>query len=386
MRGNVMKRFLAMLLAAVMCLTALVGCGGGTEQSDSPTVMTVDGEEIPASELAAYTVYNLAYYENYFGMDASFFTDDSMFTSLKESCANQVVTLRAIEKMADDLGVTLSSDDKKELEETKKSNMEYVGAESGSFKRWIAYTIKGEEDPWETYLNSMGYTSELFDQDSEIMALESNLVDYYFEQGDITEEFNNTYLHAKSILISDTDEDGNVLEGDDFDAAKKQAVSVQRKLNDGEDFDTLYEQYNEDTAENDDGYYFTEGDMVADYYDAVNDLEIGEHAKNTVYYEGYGWFIIERLDLDEDALEDTESYVSNQGDGDDSTIKTAIGDALVEEKLQDYIDGMEVEYTDEYDKITVYNVNTYLGFVRDPLVSTEGSGSVADGSAGGSAE
>ena len=59
---------------------------------------------------------------------------------------------------------------------------------------------------------------------------------------------------------------------------------------------------------------------------------------------------------------------------------------MVQEKLEDYIDNMEVEYTDEYDKITVYNVNTYLGFVRDPLVATEGSGSVADGSAGGSAE
>lgn len=380
-----MKRFLAMLLAGVMCLTALVGCSGN-EQIDSPTVMTVDGEEVPASELAAYLVYNLSYYENYFGMDASFFTDGDMFDSMKESCANQVTTLRAIEKMADELGVTLSSEDKKELEETKKSNMEYVGAQSSSFKRWIAYTVKGQDDPWATYLHSMGYTEELFDKDSEIMALESNIVDYYFEQGDITKEFNDTYLHAKSILISDTDEDGNLLEGDDFKEAKAKAVSVQKKLNNGEDFDTLFEQNNADTAQGDDGYYFTDGDMVEEYEETVKGLEAGEHAKHTTYHEGYGWFIIERLPLDEDALEDTNAYMNNQGEGDDSTIKTAIGDAMVEEKLQDYIDEMEVEYTDEYDKITVYNVNTYLGFVRDPLVATEGSGSVADGSAGGSAE
>ena len=126
--------------------------------------------------------------------------------------------------------------------------------------------------------------------------------------------------------------------------------------------------------------------MVEEYEDAVKDLEVGAHTENTVYYEGYGWFIIERLPLDEDALEDTNAYMNNQGEGDTSTIKTAIGDAMVQEKLEDYIDNMEVEYTDEYDKITVYNVNTYLGFVRDPLVATEGSGSVADGSAGGSAE
>ena len=381
-----MKRFLAMLLASVMCLTVLVGCGGNKQTGDSPTVMTVDGEEVPASELAAYLVYNISYYQNYFGMDASFFTDQEMFNSMKESAANQVLTLRGIEKMAADLGVTLSSDDKKELEETRKSNMEYVGAESSPFKRWIAYTVKGKDDPWATYLHNMGYTEELFEKDSETMALESNIVDYYFEQGDITKEFNDTYYHAKSILISDSDEDGNLLEGDDFEEAKKQAVSVQRKLNDGEDFDTLFEQNNSDTAQSDDGYYFTEGDMVEEYEEAVKNLEVGAHSEHTVYYEGYGWFIIERLPLDEDALEDTNAYMNNQGEGDTSTIKTAIGDAMVQEKLEDYIDNMEVEYTDEYDKITVYNVNTYLGFVRDPLVATEGSGSVADGSAGGSAE
>lgn len=381
-----MKRFLAMLLAAVMCLTVLVGCGGSQQGSDSPTVMTVDGEAVPASELAAYIVYNMSYYQNYFGMDPSFFTDEEMFNSIKDSCSNQITTLRAIEKMADELGVTLSSDDKKKLEETKKSNMEYVGAQTSSFKRWIAYTVKGEDDPWATYLHNMGYTEELFDKDSEIMALESNIVDYYFEQGDITKEFNDTYLHAKSILISDCDEDGNLLEGDDWKAARTQARSVMKKLNNGEDFDTLFEQYNADTAQSDDGYYFTEGDMVEEYEDAVKALEIDEHATKTVYHEGYGWFIIERLPLDEDALEDTSAYMNNQGEGDESTIKTAIGDAMVEEKLQDYIDNMEVEFTDEYDKITVYNVNTYLGFVRDPLVTTEGSGSVADGSAGGSAQ
>ena len=111
-----MKRFLAMLLASVMCLTVLVGCGGNKQTGDSPTVMTVDGEEVPASELAAYLVYNISYYQNYFGMDASFFTDQEMFNSMKESAANQVLTLRGIKKMAADLGVTLSSDDKKELE------------------------------------------------------------------------------------------------------------------------------------------------------------------------------------------------------------------------------------------------------------------------------
>lgn len=382
------KRLIAMLLASVMCLTVLAGCGGSAQGGENNTqaVMTVNGEDVPANELAAYIVYNMSYYQNYFGMDTSFFTDEDMFNDIKDSCADQVTTLRAIQVMADDLGVKLSSDDKKELQETKKSNIEYVGGYSDSFKRWIAYTVKGQEDPWVAYLNSMGYTEELFDKDSEIMKLEEGIVDYYYEQGDITKEFNDSYLHAKSILISDTDEDGEVLTGKALKEAKAKAEEIQEKVNNGEDFDALFEENNDDTAQGDDGYYFTEGDMVEEYEEAVRNLEENEITDEVVYYEGYGWFIIKRLPLDESAIDDTAAYMGNQGDGDTSTIKTEIGDAMVEEKLQDYIDNMEVEYTDEYDKITVYNVNTYLGFVRDPLVATEGSGSVADGSAGGSAE
>ena len=180
----------------------------------------------------------------------------------------------------------------------------------------------------------------------------------------------------------EVDEDGNLLEGDDFEEARKQAVSVQRKLNDGEDFDTLFEQNNSDTAQSDDGYYFTEGDMVDEYYQAVAKMEEGAINDQLVYYKGYGWFIIEKLKLEDSALTDTSAYLNNSGDGDESTIKSAIGQQMVQDKLDGIIEDMKVETTDEYDKITAYNVNTYLPFNADAFVSN-GSGSA--GSAVGSA-
>lgn len=372
-----------MLLASATCVTAIAGCGNNAQagENNSVAVMTVDGEDVPASELAAYIYYNLYYYSTYYGMDASNFGDQEIFDSVKDSCAQQVLTLRAIEKMAEEKGVSLTKEQKQELEETKKSNMEYLGAETDSFKRWVAYTVKGKDDPWETYLHSMGYTEELFDNDSETMKLEEGLIDYYYDQGDITEEFNNTYYHAKSILISDTDEDGEALTGSAKTEAKNKAKEALQKIKDGEDFDDVWSEYNDDTAQGDDGYYFTDGDMVTEYQDAVENLEVGETTNKLVYYEGYGWFIIERLELDESAIDDPDSCMQSTDDS-ETTIKEQIGDTIVDEQVQDYIDNLDVEYTDEYDKITVYNVNTYLGFVCDPLAST-GSGS---GSAAGSAE
>ena len=127
--------------------------------------------------------------------------------------------------------------------------------------------------------------------------------------------------------------------------------------------------------------------MVAPYEKAVKNLKENETTDKLVYYKGYGWFIIERLPLEEDALTDPDCYMGNSSSSNsDTTLKTAIGQEMVNDELQDYIDKLDVKTTDEYDKITLKNVNTYLGFVTDPLVATEGSGSVADGSAGGSAE
>lgn len=373
------KRFLSMLMAGVLCVGMLAGCG--SSKDTTPVVMTVDGEEIQSSELAAYIVYNMMYYENYFGMDVSQLAEDTIFDSIKEGCRSQIVQYRAIEKLAEQEGVTLSNESKDTLEENKNANRESLGSETGSFTRWLKYSVKGDEDPFVTYLNSYGYTEELYDENCETMQLQQDIIEKYYEDGIITEQFNNTYLHAKSILIADTDDEGNLLTGDELEAARTKAQQIldQAKAN-PDDFDTLWEENNSDTAQSENGYYFTEGDMVDEYYNAIKDMEVDAINDELVYHEGYGWFIIKKMALEESALTDTSAYLNNTGDGDETTIKTVIGETIVSDKLDEIVEAMEVETTDEYDHITAYNVNTYLPFTSDALVSGSGSGS-AQGSA-----
>lgn len=378
-----MKRFISMLLAGVLCVSLLAGCGSAKD--NTPVVMTVDGEDIQSSELAAYIVYNMMYYQNAFGMDASQMADDTIFNSVKDGCKNQVVQYRAIQKLAEQEGVSLSKESKETIKENKTSNRETMGAETNGFTRWLKYSVKGDADPFVTYLNSYGYTEELYDENTETMQLQEDIINKYYDDGVITEQFNNTYLHAKSILISDNDGNGNILTGDKFNEAKAKAQSILDKAKAGEDFDQLWEDNNSDTAQSDDGYYFTEGDMVDAYYNAVKDMEVGAVNSELVYYEGYGWFIIQKRELKEEAITDTASYLNNSGEeGDESTIKTAIGGNLVSDKLDEIVEAMDVQTNEEYDKITAYNVNTYLPFSSDAIVS-EGSGSAAaaDGSAAG---
>lgn len=378
-----MKRLLSMLMAGILCvgmLATMTGCG---TKDNTPVVATIDGEDVHSSELAAYIVYNLMYYENSFGMDIQSMASDEIFGSIKEGCLNQAKQYRAIKKLAENEGVSLSKDSKKELKENLDSNRQQLGSQTGTFTRWLKYKVKGDEDPFVTYLNSYGYTEELYESNNETMQLMYDIIDKYYDQGDITKQFQNTYLHAKSILIKDVDDNGNELTGDALTAAQNKAQSILDQVKaDPSKFDDLWKENNADTAQSKNGYYFTEGDMVDEYYQAVAKMEEGAINDQLVYYKGYGWFIIEKLKLEDSALTDTSAYLNNSGDGDESTIKSVIGQQMVQDKLDGIIEDMKVETTDEYDKITAYNVNTYLPFNADAFVSN-GSGSA--GSAVGSA-
>lgn len=378
-----MKRLLSMLMAGILCvgmLATMTGCG---TKDNTPVVATIDGEDVHSSELAAYIVYNMMYYENSFGMDIKSMASDEIFGSIKEGCLNQAKQYRAIKKLAQNEGVSLSKDSKKELKENLDNNRQQLGSQTGTFTRWLKYKVKGDEDPFVTYLNSYGYTEELYESNNETMQLMYDIIDKYYDQGDITKQFQNTYLHAKSILIKDVDDNGNELTGDALTAAQNKAQSILDQVKaDPSKFDDLWKENNADTAQSKNGYYFTEGDMVDEYYQAVAKMEEGAINDQLVYYKGYGWFIIEKLKLEDSALTDTSAYLNNSGDGDESTIKSAIGQQMVQDKLDGIIEDMKVETTDEYDKITAYNVNTYLPFNADAFVSN-GSGSA--GSAVGSA-
>lgn len=86
-------------------LATMTGCG---TKDNTPVVATIDGEDVHSSELAAYIVYNLMYYENSFGMDIQSMASDEIFGSIKEGCLNQAKQYRAIKKLAENEGVSLS--------------------------------------------------------------------------------------------------------------------------------------------------------------------------------------------------------------------------------------------------------------------------------------
>lgn len=371
MQKTFFKRAAAAVTGAALCVGMLAGCGSS---DNTPVVMTVNGEEIHSSELAGYIVYNMAYYEQ-MGITADMWASDDMFSNIKDSCKQQVATYYAIDQLAQEKGVKLSSEDKKEIKSQKQQMAEQQGGTASSFKRWIN-SLKGEEDGFVTYLHSMGYTEEMYDRNTELIKLNEKLVELYEDDKSIEKTYNDTYLHAKHILIKTTDDEGQALTGDALEKAKKKAKAVFAKVQKGEDFDKLIEKYNEDTGMPEDGYYFTEGDMMDEFYQGAKKCEV-DSTYGKIVKTSYGYHIIQRLPLNAEALDSTDAYLNTDGS---TTIRSVLAQGVLDDELQKKIEKLKVETNDEYDKITARNVHTYLGYTSDALLSSGSGSAAAEGS------
>ncbi len=100
---------------------------------------------------------------------------------------------------------------------------------------------------------------------------------------------------VKHILIAfDNDMTGDVTD-EMRDAAKKTAEEVLAKVKNGEDFDKLVEEYNQDPGATDEGYTFAaDGSMVKAFEDASFALKVGETSE--LVETSYGYHIIKRIE------------------------------------------------------------------------------------------
>ena len=175
-------------------------------------------------------------------------------------------------------------------------------------------------------------------------------------------------------LTDDSDRNTGLYEPlDDATVAekKKLAEDILTQLDASSDpvglFDELMNQYSEDTglSNNPNGYTFTEGQMVTEFYDGAKALaedEVSELVKSS-----YGYHIIKRVKLDDSQLDNFKS-----------DIVSAISGSM-DELLQQWIDEAQVETTDLYSTITYENVYDYLPKDVQTLITRPGEESEQSG-------
>lgn len=362
------KRILAMVVASAVVAGVTVTCGiphvkYKSLKSSEPVVMTVNGDPVYEDELRAYLKYNKMSMESmlsYYGMDDSVWSDPSMGSMMVEqlfqAASQQAIEFRVVDQEFKNLGLKLTREQSEQAEQRKEDDIEQVG---------------GQEN-FDAWLDSVGFTQDIYNNVIAISAYANAIQDaYYGDNGiktntqAIMDKFNETYLCAKHILVQSIDSSSNPLTGDALTAAQNKANEALEKANAGEDFDTLIKEYNEDPGMEmyPDGYVFTEGDMVDEFYQGAKALEPGQVSSSLVE-SGYGWHIIQREPLTEDQLTD---------DIKEQLIQQITGKSFMDE-ISDLMSAADVEYTDEYGEPTYDNLMKLLGeSTEDSSTTTEQS-------------
>ena len=354
-------------LAAMVAMTAVVlgaTIGGVSSMmihykplnEGAETVLTVNGDAVTADEYSGYMLYNMQYYASMYaqmGLTDLWSNEDmakSLGASMPEAAEQQAIYARVVMQKFNELGLKLSYNEQKEMASVRRNS--------------IANTSK------DAYLNQIaqfGFSDQTYQNFMYISQCYQALNDYYFgENGvntpsdeDIQKYYEDNYITAKHILITTVDPASGETKRTD-EEAKKEAQSILDRINAGEDFDTLMNQYSEDTglSNNPNGYTFTEGQMVTEFYDGAKALaedEVSELVKSN-----YGYHIIKRVKLDESQLDNFKS-----------DIVSAISGSM-DELLQQWIDEAQVETTDLYSTITYENVYDYLPKDVQTLITRPG--------------
>ena len=354
-------------LAAMVAMTAVVlgaTIGGVSSMmihykplnEGAETVLTVNGDAVTADEYSGYMLYNMQYYASMYaqmGLTDLWANEDmakSLGASMPEAAEQQAIYARVVMQKFNELGLKLSYNEQKEMASVRRNS--------------IANTSK------DAYLNQIaqfGFSDQTYQNFMYISQCYQALNDYYFgENGvntpsdeDIQKYYEDNYITAKHILITTVDPASGETKRTD-EEAKKEAQSILDRINAGEDFDTLMNQYSEDTglSNNPNGYTFTEGQMVTEFYDGAKALaedEVSELVKSS-----YGYHIIKRIKLDDSQLDNFKS-----------DIVSAISGSM-DELLQQWIDEAQVETTDLYSTITYENVYDYLPQDVQTLVTRPG--------------
>lgn len=357
-------------LAAMVAMTAVVlgaTIGGVSSMmihykplnEGAETVLTVNGDAVTADEYSGYMLYNMQYYASMYaqmGLTDLWSNEDmakSLGASMPEAAEQQAIYARVVMQKFNELGLKLSYNEQKKMASVRRNS--------------IANTTK------DAYLNQIaqfGFSDQTYQNFMYISQCYQALNDYYFgENGvntpsdeDIQKYYEDNYITAKHILITTVDPASGETKRTD-EEAKKEAQSILDRINAGEDFDTLMNQYSEDTglSNNPNGYTFTEGQMVTEFYDGAKALaedEVSELVKSN-----YGYHIIKRVKLDDSQLDNFKS-----------DIISAISGSM-DELLQQWMDEAQVETTDLYSTITYENVYDYLPQDVQTLVTRPGEAS-----------
>ena len=269
------------------------------------TAITINDDKYSKADMNM-SLYNLKY--NYFGKDASEIPDATLEEQLssvgmtvseylKSETVNELKYRSVIKKIADDNNITLTEEEKEEINSNIKSVINSFGSH-GKFKKFLSKN-KITEKAYKSYLESDKLYDKVFEE------LYASGKKNYLTDEEIKKETSNyykEYYKVNQIVLGIVDT--NTLESltDTVINQKKTLIeTILEKAKSGVDFEELVKKYSEE-ASSDNNLYFTKDNVLEEVYNAVDSLKEDEISE--IIKTKYAYSIIKRLKLDDRKLDE----------------------------------------------------------------------------------
>lgn len=368
-------------LLIAICVFALLLTGCGKEKDIEPNkgitydgysgpsdaVMTVNGETVSVDEFNYFLImasYDIASVNGVINADRSEFWDkinEKTGKSFKQDALDDAINrckpYHIYRTRSKAEGIELSKEDLETIDNNSNKMVKNYG-----------------EYMSELQLKAGGLTPEVFEDINEMSQYSVRLFSKYnseskgYSEDEINEYYKKNYARAKQILILTVNPENNeALPDDKKQEALTKVMDIKTRLDNGEAFDSLMAQYNQDPgyAQYPDGYTFTDdGTYSKEFTKTAFSLNEGD-VSDVVEME-YGYAIIKREPLPDTNIpkEEIEEKLTKEGfqekidklcDDADVRLNKDVYDSLdVEKVLSEYLnsqDELMAKIQAEYEKI-----------------------------------
>ncbi len=255
------------------------------------------------------------------------YTAEELDTQIRDTVMKSLKHYASISEMAKNKKVSLTSDD-----------VDYIDV-------LVNATISdyGSEEEFQSALREAYSTEDFFRYALELQQLETKLRSYMTSEATgelaaddatIESDVYKNFYRAKQVLIQKGDGE-----------SKTQNLELANKILGealaGKNFDSLIEEYSEDTTDGD--YCFTTGQLLEEFESAVSSISPGEIYPEVVETEA-GYHIVMRTDI-------TDDYINSHFDD----LRSAYLARRFNEHLSEYSDTLEVKKSKIFDTLTEQN-------------------------------
>jgi len=323
--------------------------------SNQPVVMTVNGAEVRADEYASYIKYNMKYYEDMYsqyglvGLWEDTEAAEMIGASMPEAASEQAIYTKVLLENFNKENLKMDGPHQQRMQQMKMQMLEQA-AQMEAMKDGKNADEVDKQEAYEDMIGDYGFTPQLYENFMYVSECYAMLEEKLFGEGgthapsdeELLQYFKDNYLAAKHILIQS---DGQTHTDEE---ARQLAEQALERLNAGEDFDTLMNELSEDpgSAMNPEGYIFTEGDMVDEFYEAAKALK--EDEVSGLVPTSFGYHIVKRVPLN------AEQHLDEYRD----LLCEKMGKTM-DSLVSQWIDEADVQTTDLYDEITYKNAQDY---------------------------